>query len=609
MYWGVDAGADRTPSGGIANVQFILEGATFTVTSQSVDFFVDPNGATQSTYGFQCPLDVSAWLAQNPNGEAQMYVVVTASDVTMQQQVIGPYTFYARTTEFSQTKTVGIGGDFTSIKDGLTYCRTNPTQRVNLLLLNTANYRIDAQASDFVSAKWWTVISPAAGVAATMGDGTKAMTQCGYDGIEFRGFGIKWDIAQLGYNLSSAWRFSNGGANRLRLNCVDGPFCGAMNPAHGGSGSGAAALVNFAQQSSFWIGGNDPTTAWNVYFTECAAHDLPAYGLSFFKLRRNSTAINVSGSDNENGQCIHGGYSDQVGGYYSGLRTEQGAFDLTGPVGSAYEKTGVNGSTGAFNVYNVAAGSISHSFPISTGNEDMAALIAAINTWAGWTATPTTTTNQLGAAYLSRADLAPSAAIPKTNLVGTAHLTRIADIHADVIVHHTHLWENICGRFFENRSSVGTAFGSVNGDQPMRDAGFRNLSNQDISSTVGESTQPGYWGGARQHVVWQYVSNTNPSGNRFLSGSTSDAYCDVDHVASPITIAAPPLANQQLTSIAAPVLPSGSDGNSKAVSTNQALLYTNPTSNPPNFTPLTPLRLADLSYAGRYKADGTEQGV
>ncbi|HEX7947363.1 MAG TPA: hypothetical protein VF495_22055, partial [Phenylobacterium sp.] len=491
-------------------------------------------------------------------------------------------------------------------------------ERVNLLLLNTANYKIDAQASDFVSAKWWTVISAAAGVSATIGDGTKTMTQCGYDGIQFRGSGIKWDIAQLGYNLASAWRFSNGSANRLWLNAVDGPYCGAMNAAHGGSGSGAAALINGYQVAQFYIGGNDPTTAWNVYFTECAAHDLPGYGLSFCKLRRNSTAINISGSDAEVPECVHGGHTDKAGGYYSGLGTFTPAFDLTYSGGStcAYEKTGANGRDGAFNIY-IPSGAGSPTYTHALTGGTMSALVTWINGLgvSGLSAVLQPPSNLLADVFLSRSDLVPSAAIPKTTLAGTVNLKRIQDIHADILVWHgdsvgpDDTLENIAVRFFENRNSVSSAFVSVNGDVIAKDWGVRNVSNQDTSTGLGQPTQPGYWGGTRQHVVVQYMSNTNPSGCRFLTGSTSDSYCDVDHCATPLSIAPAPVTASAITSLAAPALPSGSDGNSKVVSTNQALLYANPTATPPDFTPLAPLRLTDLTYAGRYTATGAEQGV
>lgn len=602
---GVDAGA----LGGLSSVTFVLEGNSLTVTSEALHSYTDVNGDPQSIYGYLCTFDHATWIALNANGEADLYIVATANDGTMQQRVMGPYTFYARSAEFTVTKTVGASGaDYTNIKDALTYARTNPTQRVQIQLIdNGANYRIDTQASTFASAKWWTTITAAPGVTATLGDGSLVYTQPAFDGLEIRGDGIIFNIAKLGYNLSSAWRFSNGTSNRLWLNGCQ-VVGGTPDPAHGGSGTGSASLINGNQPGQFWIGGNDPTPDWNVYYTEVAATGLAAYGLSFCQLRRNSTAVDVSGSDCENTICVHGGYSDQVGGYYSGLRTEQGAFDLTGPVGGAYEKTGANGSSGAFNVYDVAGNPTpTHTFPLSS-NTTMSALIAAINGWAGYSATPTASTNALSATYLSRPDLSPASSIPKTTFSGTASLTRIADIHADVIVHHTYLWENGCERFHENRRSVGTAHISVNGDQPMKDWGTRNVSNQDVSASVSEATQPGYWGGVRSHVVCQYGSDTNPSGNRFLSGSTSDTYCDVDHWAGAITIAAGSLANQRLTSLACPTLPTGADANSKVVSSDQTLLFTSPNANPPDFTPLSPLQLADTTWAGRYLPDGSEQG-
>lgn len=601
--------ATGAANGGVSKVRVLLEGNYLDITSKSSYTATDVNGVTHTfPSGWFCVLDYATWIALSANGTAQMYAQSFAVDGTMQTQTIGPYLFYARTSEFTVTKTLGPGGgyDFTTLQAALSYASTHATDRVRILCKVSGTYPPGNPTSNV--AAQWTTVEADAGVTMRLGDGSKVFTQPGFDGIEFRGEGVLFDIADLGYNLASAWRFTNGQTNRLWLNGCE-VTCGTPNPAHGGSGSGSAALINGNQPASFWVGGNDPSPSWNLFFTYVNAHDLPAYGLSFYQLRLFCTTTNVSGSDCENGILTYGGSSSQIGGYPSGLLdTTNGAFNLTGPVGSAYECTGGNGGTRTFKVYDVAAGPVTHSYTF-TNPTPVATIIAQINTWAGWHATATTTTNQLDGTYLSRADLAPSASIPKTNLVGTAVLIRRADIHADCIVHHTYNWTNGGEFFHTNLASQSTAHISNNGDLPMQDWWTQGTINQDTSYQISVATQPGYWGGARSHVVVRYGSDTNPSGNRFLSGSTSDVYCDVDHWAGAITIASPPLANQKLTSLACPVLPTGADANSKVVSSTQTDLFADPNAVSPNFTPLSPLTLTDSTIAGALNGAGNYQGT
>ncbi len=261
-------------------------------------------------------------------------------------------------------------------------------------------------------------------------------------------------------------------------------------------------------------------------------------------------------------------------------------------------------------MYDLAANSSpTHSTP--TGGT-VEAMVAIINTWSGYHATLTASTNALNSSFLSRADLGPSEAIPKTALSGTAHITRIADIHADQCVWYGPglpvTYENIAIRFFEARKNVSTAWLSVpDSGVTALDWGLRNVSNSDISASVSVAGQPGVWAGTHSHVVIEFNSSTAPAGR--LLTDTFDTYSAIDHTAEFTFWRTVQLPNLHLTSLASPALPTGADANSKSVSTNQALLYTAPSADPPDFTPLSPLRLTDLTYAGRLRANGTEQGT
>jgi hypothetical protein len=621
----VDAGA----KGGIATVTFTLEGGTPVVaTTPQLVTYSDANGVSRTVYGYAAQIDNAATVAQAASGVATLSIEVTPSDGAMQSRVMN-YSIYPRSTEFTDTVTVGAGGNtYTTLKQALLFAAANgpgsgSPKRVKIVCTDNADYDIDGLDPAYTTASWWTVITHSPGVTATMGNGTRAQTFAGFGSLCFRGSGIVFDIAKLGYTMKS-WRFTDGGS-RLWLDACE-VKCSAPNTAQGGGGAGAGAVFRGAEPNQFWINGNDSAASFEIYYTEVNAHDVPAYGLSFHRLRRNSSMVMCGGSDDENSYCTHGGYSDKIGGYWSGQRTYQGAFDITytgGATLAQFDKPTQCGYTGNFNLYEDSA-TPTYSFltkndPTDSAWTSMQDLIDWINSKTGWHATATSSTTALGASYVQLNGVLPTSPLPKTTASATAvSVKRIADVHADVSV-----WtapgapltvENVSKRFFENRRNVGTDLISVpDGNVTAKDWCLRNFSNQDISSTVGASTQPGVWGANNQHVVIQYVSDTSPSGN-ILDGPY-DSYCVVDRYAGKISWGVTPNPNLTLSNIFAqqPLAPTYSDANSKASDVASSTLYVDWTANPPNFAPITagapPLFLADLTFAGRYAAAGTEQGT
>lgn len=612
--------ADVGANGGVAAVIFTLEGgAPITVTSERSITFTDANGLSRSLFGYAAQIDLAACLALNANGAAKISMEAVANDATMQHR-IGFLTVFPRTTEFTDTVNCGSGQTYTTLKAALNFARTNPSKRVKIVLTDSTDYKWDTQDVDYTGSVPWTVIVANAGVNATLGDASNSITRAGFAPLCVRGSGVTWNLAKLSYNLQG-YRFGNGGARLWLDGCkVRG---GTPDPAHGGSGTGAAGLLNGGLPDIYWLNGNDAPPTWEVYFTEVDCQETPAYGLSFYKLRRHCTVDMASGSDSENTQgATYGGYSSRLGGYWSTVRTQQGAFDLTGPVGGAYEKVGLNGYSGAFNGYSLAAHS-SPDFSVTiTGSTTVAQVIAAINaTWTGFHATATASANTLGAPYISRADIAVPAAIPKTTFSGTAHLTRIADVHADCLVWTSDgtptTYENITCRFYGQRQAVGVDFFSQPADEVIaKDWVVRNYTNQDISATYSEGTQPGVVAGTYSHLFMQYNSDANPSGLKFGGNATFDTYCSLDHTAGVYgwtSTVRPNLTFKSVFFQQTSVL-SGSDANCKASNVATSTLYVGPSLNPPNFTPLAtglsvPLRLADLTYAGSLLPSGAEQGT
>lgn len=618
----VDSGA----LGGIASVAFTLEGGTpVTKTSPELVTYTDANGVSRTVYGYAAQIDNAAVIAQSASGTATLSIEAIASDGTMQHRVMN-YSIYPRATEFTDTITVGASGKtVTTIKAALALAAAagpaagSPKRYCIQLADNNTDYDVDSQNTDYTTVSWWTVITTAPGVTtATIGDGTRSQTFPGFGGICFRGSAIKWDIAKLGWTLKS-WRFPNSGSRIWFDGCEI--TCGTPSAAQGGGGSGANALFRGTEPNQFWLNGNDSASSFEIYYTEVNAHDIPAYGLSFHKLRRNSTVTMCGGSDDENSYCTHGGYGDQIGGYWTGQRTYQGAFDLT-YTGSAtlaqFEKTTQPGYPGNFNLYE-DSGTPTYTFAVQNEASDsnwqsMTDLITWINSKTGWHATATTSTTALGATYVVLNSGSLTAALPKTTANATpVAVKRAADVHADMSVWtNTASVENVSKRFFGQRRGAGVDLFSVpDSGVTAKDWCHRNYFNSDISASVSESSQPSVPGGQFRHAFWEYISCTNPSGWVF-SGSY-DAYCNMDHSAGKFTWSGSTLANMSWTScfFQQSAAPGGAGSNCTTSNVASSTLYTDYSATVPDFTPINggthPLRLTDTTWAGRYLPTGAEQ--
>lgn len=626
----VDSGA----FGDVASVTFTLEGGTpITKTAPELVTYNDTNGVSRWVFGFAAQIDNAATVTKAANGAATLSIESVANDGTMEHRVVN-YTIYPRATEFTDTITVGASGKtVTSLKAALALAAAagpgsgSPKRYCIQLADNNVDYVLDSQNTDYTTFSWWTVITTAPGVTtAGIGDGTQDRTFPGFGGICFRGSALKIDLAKVSYSLRGFRMPGSGDGTRLWFDGCE-LFCTTSANSAGG-GSGAGAVYRGSEPDTFWINANAGSNPFEVYYTEVNAHDIPAYGLSFHLLRRNSTATNIGGSDDEGSYCTHGGYADKIGGYWSGQRTYQGAFDIsyTGGATLAQFKGGRPGYNQPFELFE---DSPTATYSFTTNNDpnpasgtwtSMADLIAWINTKPGWTATATSSTTALGASYTVLNGGSLTAAMPKTTANSTpVAVKRAADVHADVSV-----WtdngspitvENVSKRFFENRRAAGVDLFSVPaGAITAKDWCHRNYSNSDISGTVSEPTQPSVPGaGVWSHAFWQYISDTNPSG--WVFSGTYDAYCNMDHSAGKFTWSNTPAANMSWTStfFQQATAPSGAGANCKTSNVASSTLYTDYSATVPNFAPITsgspPLRLTDLSYAGRFKSTAAEQGT
>jgi len=342
---------------GVEKVIVSFEGGSVEITSKSWASYPDANGVMRQTYGYHATLNHSAAMAASSTGRARLYAeAVPNNRPTFESRIVGPFLAYPRASLWDVTKTVATSGaDYTNLKDALTFARLNQSQRVKIVITETGRkWRIDRQAALALTPSYWTTITTAPGVQATIGDGGTTLssngvtvldwTQPGIDQLHFMGAGIKWDLSEMAQNFSGNYYNEKDSGARVWLDGIE-LTTGTPNWP-GGSGSGWDAL-KYGNQSGFYI--YTPTgTTRNYYFTEVNAHDLSGFGLSQAQLVRNSELHRVSGSALENNVgAIHNVNVSQVGGYQPGLRTNNPGATLTYLGAAAYaaiEKIPTNGN-------------------------------------------------------------------------------------------------------------------------------------------------------------------------------------------------------------------------------------------------------------------------
>lgn len=610
---------DAQALGGIKWLNIKAEGGSVVTLIARTDItYTDANGVTKGMNCYEVSVDTAAFLALSSTGSARVSVQAVANNPAIQDRVFN-FIIRPRSTEYGFTETVGSGKTYSTIDAGLAVARTRSEETCLVCDSNGGGQNISGGAT-YANSPRWITITHAVGATVTIGDGTTAGQTCAFDGLRFKGEGIKWDIAKLAYDMAGAWRMADG-CTRLWLDGVTGPYCGTPNTGSGGSGSGSAALYNHAPPAGTWINAvSDNADTWGLFFTDCTGSEMPGYGYMNYQLRRHSTMDVISGSDNETirGNC-YGGWTSRCGGYSSGLMDRQGAFDLAnaGPNTWEFAKTGSNGNNGNVELYKNGAGSPTYTYAV-TANTAMSSVISWINGLgeAGLSASATTSTNDLGAAFITLSTLPRASAVPKTAVGSLLSVKRVVDIHADLNVWYGNAagggYQNVLITRFEGRDGEECAFISVNSDAVMKDIFLTNLSfQQDPAMTGG---QPGYGGGTYSHWVAQNITNGNPSGMSLWG--TFDAYCTWSRYAGSMAwsgsqspVPAPNLVLQNLFCRASSVITGATGGNNTASNIAVASMVTDLNADPPDFTPLSPLQLPDSTWAGRYLPTGAEQTV
>jgi hypothetical protein len=204
-------GADADALGGVAYVDFWVEGSAQRVTTATVYVDTDVNGKTRKRVGYWITLDVAGAAARHPGGQIAVIATTTAKDGAMQTRTIGvtpadnapnqPHSFYVDTVANDFIKTIAASGaDYTSLKAALNAAQAAGAKSPLLTFTQTGAYELENGTwTSYTGGKGFCVITHAPGVTATLRVSSAPASTADwikdlrYQGIEFRGSGIRID--------------------------------------------------------------------------------------------------------------------------------------------------------------------------------------------------------------------------------------------------------------------------------------------------------------------------------------------------------------------------------------------------------------------------------
>lgn len=587
---GVFAEADD----GIEKVTFHLEGTTLDVTARTTHTYTDVNGNTKTQYGYHATLDYSAFAAVTLTGVAHLYVTATANDAALEAKVIGPFKILAVASLYDRTSTVGSGGTYSTIKAAIDAGHALGFRRQQINIVSSGEYEIGQMSSNYTTSTAWTTITAADGVTAKIVGATVAETiQHTHDGLCFRGSGIQIcpdRFAQL---------YADTGGGALGKIWFDG--CTWEND----SGDGTTTQNNGAP-FTYPVTANLPY----IYFTDVVCNET-WNGLSYARLVRGCTITNIVGVALQNNAHVHRTTVDGLD--CTSLVAGVDALTITraaGPTTATYEVSGSPGETRTLtlkeNGSTISGGTLSiTSNSPGTSFVSVQDIVDFINTKSGWTATFVNGSRR--GIYLSKAGLAPSAAIPATNCLSTvATVQTVIDVHSDG-VHHF-------GAGIKNRSHFDVRILNASNAQiffldqsstDIEDAQFDAL----VGHKVGSETIHSRVGSVCRNVGIKGLTLANQALILDTSGGfTADARCRFTNIAvEAASWSAAADTDLQLNNIhvRTSTAPSGAT-NSSTGGTN-ATLYNLATAT--DFSPILDgtLKRTDLTYAGALDPAGAVQ--
>lgn len=376
-------GVDADALGGIAHVEFYVEGATQKV-GLSLYEDKDVNGLPRRREGYWLRLNPKAFTGRNAKGTVHVYARATAKDGTMQTRLMGPLILYPRDAESDFVKTIApSGADFSSLRAALGAAQAAGAEAPMLTITQSGDYEVeDGTWPRYVNGKGFCVVQAAPGVTATLKRSAMPTTIAGfpwdirYDGVEFRGKGIILDKRN----------FTTIGT--------------ANNPA-GGRINGAKVTNSIGTRDTlYWFKGVPPVGLFVTpsYLEDSTFEYVPGAG-SFQVMVANCNFRGILGDVFTGTHFVVGTYHDSMDqGFYrtsidslsvaytgSGVATiEKSAFDGGG---ASHGSNGNNTQKIFLRVSDVTVASIALGSMPTDANYNVSDVVNAINNVPGWSAT------------------------------------------------------------------------------------------------------------------------------------------------------------------------------------------------------------------------------
>lgn len=523
---------------GMEKVSFHYEGNTADVTAPSLQTFDDANGNPVTYLGWWVRLikPAGTW---DTSDVARLYVEGVPSDGTMQNRVIGPYSFtpvdtlHDREVTVTPSSPVVAGSNYQTLMAAIQYLKGVSAQNPRITITEAGTYGMARQAPAFTGANGRWLIE--ASVPVTIGYTSYTTDSASFldprvSALCFRGSNITLDLRYV---------------DKLVLEGTGkDPWFDGCNIINSGTGT-----------QLLWRGGNRPSTEWaedNPWLTECTLTRV-SDTLNATNLARGCTATEGYRDSASQAFCIIGNtISDHTNTFW---QTERNALQITGPAGATIDLVGGNDANtrslilkesgvtvGTLTIGKSEALYIASNAGTLGPNQAyfVSDVVDWVNTFAGWTAT--LDNDDFRASVLSFTGL-KGAGFTALDVSTTQQLITYTDNHGDFYQHLANApGENFIVAFNTmTESEAQNIF--LNAGNP-KDGYFINNALLNVAGDVTEGYKSQFNTNHSNIVV---VHNSMPLQEILLSTSyTSDTYCLIannavtdmtDASADPCTIA------------------------------------------------------------------------
>ena len=455
--------------GGVAYVDFLMEGITTRQAVPTVKTLPDVNGVNRTRTTYSIDVTYATLIAQNAAGGAfHCYARVTALDGTMQTRLIGPLKTYFRPTIHDWIKTVSPTGlaqdgitatDYTTLQAAEDAAITANALCPKIILAKTDNYNIVRTSYASASrpeSNGRPVLTHAAGVTATLYHPAVDLVTvlnnqywCRLEELELRGSGIVWDTRNL-FNIvfktgSGFW------ANGIKI----------TSTATDGRDTLEYNLAPPPQERGF--AGNTGITM-NRYFSDVTAE----YGSSpygYAKVVIHCHNRKLVGDVYSHTEFVAWNQDEGLSAAPYRVTTDPFINITAYPVGGSIEKTGSNGN-GTL-IFRDGAGSLTINLVDTpeeviadgTGNSVLttAELVAKVNARAGWTLNITACLTTRAARFVLGTGI-PGSTVnswPEYTLTGALTLYSLIDVHMDYYQTYGILHENVLVHYNQVKTGDG----------------------------------------------------------------------------------------------------------------------------------------------------------